>query len=217
MSLALFDLDNTLLDGDSDYEWGNFLVSKKLVDADEYEKANIYFYEQYKQGTLDIVEFSAFSFKPLSLISREELNNLHQEFMQTYILPRIKPQTPTVLNKHKNQGDTLVIITATNSFITRPIATHLGIEHLIATEPKIIDGKYTTEIEGIPCFQEGKVTRLNDWLKMNNDSMEGSYFYSDSINDLPLLEIVDTPIVVDPDERLREVGTKREWEITSLK
>ena len=217
MSLALFDLDNTLLDGDSDYEWGNFLVSKKLVDAEEYEKANIYFYEQYKQGTLDIVEFSAFSFKPLSLISREELNNLHQEFMQTYILPRIKPQTPTVLNKHKNQGDTLVIITATNSFITRPIATHLGIEHLIATEPKIIDGKYTTEIEGIPCFQEGKVTRLNDWLKMNNDSMEGSYFYSDSINDLPLLEIVDTPIVVDPDERLREVGTKREWEITSLK
>jgi HAD superfamily hydrolase (TIGR01490 family) len=217
MALALFDLDNTLLDGDSDYEWGNFLVSKKLVDADEYEKANTYFYEQYKQGTLDIVEFSAFSFKPLSLISREELNNLHQEFMQTYILPRIKPQTPTVLNKHKNQGDTLVIITATNSFITRPIATHLGIEHLIATEPKIIDGKYTTEIEGIPCFQEGKVTRLNDWLKMNNDSMEGSYFYSDSINDLPLLEIVDTPIVVDPDERLREVGTKREWEITSLK
>ncbi|GAA0409761.1 HAD family hydrolase [Cocleimonas flava] len=217
MALALFDLDNTLLDGDSDYEWGNFLVSKKLVDADEYEKANTYFYEQYKQGTLDIVEFSAFSFKPLSLISREELNNLHQEFMQTYILPRIKPQTPTVLNKHKNQGDTLVIITATNSFITRPIATHLGIEHLIATEPKIIDGKYTTEIEGIPCFQEGKVTRLNDWLKMNNDSMEGSYFYSDSINDLPLLEIVDTPIVVDPDERLREVGTKREWEITSFK
>ncbi|MEB8433965.1 HAD-IB family hydrolase [Cocleimonas sp. KMM 6892] len=217
MALALFDLDNTLLDGDSDYEWGNFLVSKKLVDADEYEKANTYFYEQYKQGTLDIVEFSAFSFKPLSLISREELNNLHQEFMQTYILPRIKPQTPTVLNKHKNQGDTLVIITATNSFITRPIATHLGIKHLIATEPKIIDGKYTTEIEGTPCFQEGKVTRLNDWLKKNNDSMEGSYFYSDSINDLPLLEIVDTPIVVDPDERLREVGTKRDWEITSFK
>ncbi|WP_299876183.1 HAD family phosphatase [uncultured Cocleimonas sp.] len=217
MALALFDLDNTLLDGDSDYEWGNFLVSKKLVDAEEYEKANTYFYEQYKQGTLDIVEFSAFSFKPLSLIRREELDSLHQEFMQTYILPRIKPQTPTVLNKHKNQSDTLVIITATNSFITRPIATHLGIEHLIATEPKIIDGKYTTEIEGIPCFQEGKVTRLNDWLKMNNDSMEGSYFYSDSINDLPLLEIVDTPIIVDPDERLREVGTKREWEITSLK
>ncbi len=217
MALALFDLDNTLIDGDSDYEWGNFLVSKKLVNAEEYEKANTYFYEQYKNGTLDIVEFSAFSFKPLSLRKREELNTLHKEFMQKYILPRIKPQTPEVLSKHRSQGDTLVIITATNSFITRPIATHLNIEHLIATEPKIIDGKYTTEIEGTPCFQDGKVTRLNEWLKTNKESMEGSYFYSDSSNDLPLLEIVDKPIVVDPDENLRNVATQREWEITTLK
>ena len=217
MALALFDLDNTLIDGDSDYEWGNFLVSKKLVDAKEYEKANTYFYEQYKQGTLDIVEFSAFSFKPLSLRNREELVTLHKEFMQTYILPRIKPQTPEILNKHRSQGDTLVIITATNSFITRPIATQLGIDHLIATEPKIIDDKYTTEIEGTPCFQSGKVIRLNEWLKTNNESMKGSSFYSDSINDLPLLEIVDLPIVVDPDERLLEVATKREWEITTFK
>ncbi len=217
MALALFDLDNTLLDGDSDYEWGNFLVSKKLVDAEEYENANTYFYEQYKSGTLDIVEFSAFSFKPLSLRSREELDSLHKEFMQNYILPRIKPQTSDLLNKHRSLDDTLVIITATNSFITRPIATHLDIEHLIATEPKVIDGKYTTEIEGTPCFQEGKVTRLNEWLKTNKESMEGSYFYSDSINDLPLLEIVGTPIVVDPDEKLREVATRQEWEITTLK
>ncbi len=217
MALALFDLDNTLLDGDSDYEWGNFLVSKKLVDEVEYEQANTYFYEQYKNGTLDIVEFSAFSFKPLSLRDRKELDVLHKEFMQSYILPRIKPQTVKVLNKHKDQGDTLVIITATNSFITRPIATHLDIQHLIATEPKIIDGRYTTEIEGTPCFQEGKVTRLNEWLKTNKETMTGSYFYSDSINDLPLLEIVDTPIVIDPDEKLREVATKRSWEVTTLK
>ncbi len=217
MALALFDLDNTLLDGDSDYEWGNFLVSKNLVDEEEYERANTYFYEQYKNGTLDIIEFSAFSFKPLSLRDREELVSLHKEFMHNYILPRIKPQTANVLNKHRNQGDTLVIITATNSFITRPIATHLDIQHLIATEPKVIDGRYTTEIEGTPCFQEGKVTRLKEWLKTNKQSMAGSYFYSDSINDLPLLEIVDMPIVIDPDDKLREVATKRDWEITTLK
>jgi len=217
MALALFDLDNTLLDGDSDYEWGNFLASKKLVDEVEYEEANTYFYEQYKNGTLDIVEFSAFSFKPLSLRDRKELDVLHKEFMQSCILPKIKPQTIKVLNKHRDQGDTLVIITATNSFITHPIATHLDIQHLIATEPKIVDGRYTTEIEGTPCFQEGKVTRLNEWLKTNKETMTGSYFYSDSINDLPLLEIVDTPIVIDPDEKLLKTATKRNWEVTSLK
>ncbi len=217
MALALFDLDNTLIDGDSDYEWGNFLVSKKLVDAEEYKKANTYFYEQYKQGLLDIVEFSAFSFKPLSLRNKEELDTLHKEFMQTYVLPRIKPQTPDVLNKHKKQGDTIIIITATNSFITRPIATHLGVQHLIATEPKIIDGRYTTEIDGTPCFQEGKVTRLQEWLKTNKETMQGSYFYSDSINDLPLLEIVDTPVVIDADDRLLDIAKQRHWKITTLK
>lgn len=217
MALALFDLDNTLIDGDSDYEWGNFLVAKNLVDAEEYKKANTYFYEQYKQSTLDITEYSAFSFKPLSMLSRDKLDSLHKEFMQTFIIPRIKPMTFEVLDMHREKGHTVVIITATNSFITGPIARHLGIEHLIATEPKIVDEKYTTEIDGTPCFQGGKVTRLNEWLKNNNEVMEGSYFYSDSINDLPLLEIVDTPIVVDPDEKLHEVATERKWEITSFK
>lgn len=217
MALALFDLDNTLLDGDSDYEWGNFLVAKKKVDAKEYDKANTYFYEQYKQGTLDIVEFAAFSFKPLSLMNQEELDELHKEFMQSTIIPRIKPQTNKALNKHRKKEDTLVIITATNSFITRPIANHLGIDNLIATEPKVANGRYTTEIEGTPCFQEGKVTRLNEWMKNNNQTLAGSYFYSDSINDLPLLEKVDNPIVIDPDDKLREVATQRGWKTTTLK
>ncbi len=217
MALALFDLDNTLLDGDSDFEWGNFLVAKKLVDEKEYEIANNYFYEQYKQGTLNIVEYSAFSFKPLSVRTREELDALHKEFMQHVIQPMIKPKSMKLVEEHRQQGDKLIIITATNSFITRPIAQYFGIEVLIATEPKIVNGQYTIEIDGTPCFQEGKVARLNEWLLNNQQTLAGSSFYSDSINDLPLLEVVDTPIAVDPDDRLHEVARNRAWSVISLK
>jgi len=217
MALALFDLDRTLLDGDSDFEWGEFLVSKKLVDEKEYAKANAYFYEEYKRGTLNIVEYSAFSFKPLSIRSRNELNELHNEFMQSIIIPMIRKKSQKTIDSHHSKGDTSIIITATNSFITQPIADYFGIQNLIATEPKVVNGSYTTEIEGAPCFQGGKVTRLNEWMEMNNESLEGSYFYSDSINDLPLLEVVDTPIVVDPDERLEETAKERGWSIISLK
>lgn len=217
MALALFDLDRTLLDGDSDFEWGQFLVNKKLVDEKEYAEANNYFYEEYKRGTLDIVEYSAFSFKPLSIISRSELSELHNEFMQAVIIPMIRSQSQKTIDSHHDKGDTSIIITATNSFITQPIADYFGIQHLIATEPKITNGNYTTEIEGAPCFQEGKVTRLNEWMKTNNQNLKGSYFYSDSINDLPLLEVVDTPIVVDPDEKLRNTAKERGWPIISLK
>lgn len=217
MALALFDLDNTLLDGDSDFEWGNFLVAKKLVNEKEYEAANNYFYQQYKLGTLDIVEYSAFSFKPLAVRSQEELEALHNEFMQSYILPMIKTKSMDLVEQHREQGDTLIIITATNSFITRPIATYFGIKHLIATEPLIANGNYTTEIDGTPCFQEGKVTRLYEWLENNQQTKEGSSFYSDSINDLPLLEIVDKPIVVDGDDELLSIAKQRNWERISLK
>ena len=217
MALALFDLDNTLLDGDSDFEWGNFLVAKKLVDEKEYETANNYFYEQYKQGSLDIYEYSAFSFKPLSLRSREELDSLHEEFMRTMILPRIKPKSVELVRKHQNQGDITIIITATNSFITGPIANYFGIENLIATESKVENGRFTIEVDGTPCFQEGKVIRLREWLSENRENLSGSYFYSDSFNDLPLLEIVDTPIVVDPDDKLRQIAVDRKWGIISLK
>jgi HAD superfamily hydrolase (TIGR01490 family) len=217
MPLAIFDLDNTLLSCDSDFEWGQFLVKKNLVDAKAYDKANRYFYEAYQQGTLDIAEFSAFSFKPLSMQSMETLKQLHDEYMQTVIKPHITKQSRALIQQHKERGDTLMIITATNSFITRPIATELGINHLLATEPKIINGKYTTQIEGIPCFKEGKVKRLELWLAENSENLKESIFYSDSHNDLSLLEKVDTAVAVDPDDTLRDIALERNWEIISLR
>ena len=217
MALALFDLDNTLLEGDSDFEWGEFLVKKKLVDTEEYAKANLYFYEAYQQCRLDIVEYSAFSFKPLSTRSFEELDALHEEFMETTISSMVRAKSKATLDFHRAQGDNIILISATNSFIGKPIADYFGIQHLLATDPKIVNGRYTTDIEGTPCFQEGKVTRLNEWMKENNETLEGSYFYSDSINDLPLLEIVDTPVVVDADDKLRAVAEERNWSIISLK
>jgi len=216
MALALFDLDKTLLNGDSDFEWGQFLVKKKIVDEEEYAKANKYFYEEYQRGTLDIVEFSAFSFKPLSELDLSRLKELHAEFMQTIIIPMIRNQSQATIDKHHAQGDISIMITATNSFIPQPIANHFGIQHLIATEPKIINDNYTTEIEGTPCFQEGKVIRLNEWMKANNADLQGSYLYSDSMNDLPLLETVENPIAVQPDEILMTIAKERNWPIISL-
>jgi len=216
MPLAIFDLDNTLLSCDSDYEWGQFLVKKNLVDAKEYEKANQYFYDEYKKGTLDIAEFSAFSFKPLSENSIDDLNTLHKEYLQTVIQPNITNQSRALIKKHKDKGDILLIITATNSFITQPISNELGIDNLLATEPKIINDKYTTEIDGIACFQAGKVSRLNAWLKEYKHNLEGSIFYSDSHNDLSLLELVDTAVAVDPDDTLRDIANERNWKIISL-
>jgi HAD superfamily hydrolase (TIGR01490 family) len=216
MTLALFDLDNTLLSGDSDYEWGQFLVSKNLVDKKAYEEANIRFYEQYKQGKLDIYEWSAFTFKPLAERSMEELAVLHKEYMQQVIQPFMGEIAKATIQHHREQGHTLMVITATNSFVTRPIVEAFGIDNLIATESKIINGRYTTEVDGIPCFNKGKVERLNAWLAQNNESLKGSYFYSDSHNDLPLLEIVEHPVAVDPDATLEAVAKQREWKITSF-
>lgn len=217
MTLALFDLDNTLLSGDSDYEWGRFLVSKGLVDAESYEAANLRFYQEYKQGRLDIYEFSAFSFQPLSQHSMETLAGLHREFMQQVVLPMIPTASRQLVAQHAALGHTLVIITATNSFITRPIADEFGIPHLLATEPKIVGGRYTQQIDGTPCFQGGKVTRLNQWLAQRAETLEGSYFYSDSRNDLPLLEMVANPVAVDPDATLQAVAQERQWPIISLR
>jgi HAD superfamily hydrolase (TIGR01490 family) len=216
MTLALFDLDNTLLSCDSDYEWGCFLVRKKLVDKAEFEAVNLAFYEQYKQGTLDIYEFASFCFKPLAERSMEELHILHNEFMDTVIRPKMGTKAGELIRHHKNQGHTLLVITATNSFITYPIVKAFGIDNLLATDPKIINGRYTAEIEGTPCFQDGKVTRLKQWLKQNDASLEGSYFYSDSFNDLPLMEVVEHVIAVDPDEKLAKIAEQRGWKVISL-
>ncbi|MGB0205979.1 MAG: HAD family hydrolase [Neptuniibacter sp.] len=217
MSLAIFDLDNTLLNGDSDHAWGEFLCEKGIVDADEYSRANDYFYEQYKNGGLDIFEFLSFALKPLAEIEPEELNRLHQQFMQEKIEPIILPKAEELLAKHKEQGDFLLIITATNHFVTGPIAKRLGVDEIIATDPEQIDGRYTGKVAGTPCFQDGKVTRLNNWLEKQGHSLEESYFYSDSHNDLPLLERVTYPVAVNPDDILEEHANNSLWPVLDLR
>ncbi|PIE00312.1 MAG: HAD-IB family hydrolase [Thiothrix nivea] len=186
MTLALFDLDNTLLKGDSDHAWGEFLINHQLVDAEAYRQANNRFYGQYKDGTLDIHEYSRFTLKFLSENNMETLDRLHRQFMQTMILPMIDDKARQLIHHHREQGHTLMIITATNRFVTEPIATELGIEHLLATEPKRVKGHYSRELEGEPAFREGKVIRLREWLADREETLQGSYFYSDSFNDLPL-------------------------------
>jgi len=217
MALALFDLDNTLLSDDSDYLWGQFLVEKNLVDRDYYDSENKRFYELYKQGNLDIFEFSEFAFKPLVDNKPDVLDELHKEFMQKKILPIITQKSRDLVSKHKAAGDTLVVITATNSFVTGPIVKELGIENIIATEAEKIDGHFTGKIAGTPCFQEGKVTRLKQWILENEVALEDCMFYSDSNNDLPLLELVQKPVAVDPDEKLKAVATEKNWPIISLR
>ena len=217
MTLALFDLDNTLLNGDSDYGWGCFLVEKNIVNKEQYEAANLRFFEQYKNGELDIYEYSAFSFAPLAQLSMDALQALHQEFMQEIIQPMIGEKARKLVQHHKDLGHTLLVITATNSFITRPIAHAFGIDNLLATEPKVVNNRYTTDIDGVPCFHEGKVQRLNHWLSANDCNLQGSYFYSDSNNDLPLMELVDHPVAVDPDEKLAAIAREKGWEIITLR
>lgn len=217
MSLAIFDLDNTLLNGDSDYSWGEFLVAKKLVDSEEYRIANDNFYQDYKAGTLDIQAYLRFSLAPLTRHSMAELADLHQEFMQTYIEPMMLPKAQALLQEHRARGDYLLIITATNSFVTRPIAERLGVDDILATDPEIIDNRYTGNSVGTPCFQGGKVIRLQQWLKNQQQNLHGAYFYSDSINDLPLLEQVTHPVAVDPDAKLEATAKEKGWKIISLR
>lgn len=217
MSLALFDLDNTLLAADSDYLWGCFLVENNLVDKTTYDVANQRFYDEYKQGTLDIFEFLTFSLKPLTKYSREQLAQWHKEFMQKHIISAMTEKGKAQIKHHRDKGDFIVIITATNRFVTQPIAEAFQVDDLIATDPEIIDGQYTGKVAGTPCFQAGKITRLNEWLEDTHHDLENSTFYSDSHNDIPLLEIVTTPIAVDPDEQLKTVAQQRNWEICSFR
>ena len=217
MALALFDLDNTLLSDDSDYLWGCFLSEKGLVDKELYEQANLRFYQEYKQGTLDIHEFLNFALTPLAENDFDKLQALHAEFMESLIRPVMTQAGQDKIRQHREQGDTIVIITATNSFVTGPIAEAFGVDHLIATEPEIIDGQYTGKVSGTPCFQQGKITKLNEWLEQTGKNLAGSYFYSDSHNDLPLLERVAYPIAVDPDDQLRAIAGERDWEVISLR
>jgi HAD superfamily hydrolase (TIGR01490 family) len=217
VALAIFDLDHTLLSGDSDHTWGQFLVDKKIVDPSHYEKQNNYFYEQYKEGGLDIYEYLTFALKPLTENPIATMLALRDEFIELRIKPLITQKSRDLIAKHKNAGDDLLIITATNAFITRPIAKLLGFSELIAPEPEMIDGQYTGAITGIPSFHQGKVIRLEMWLTEKNINLAGAFFYSDSHNDLPLLNIVDHPIAVDADEILTNTATRNGWPVISLR
>lgn len=217
MALAIFDLDNTLIANDSDFLWGEFLIQNGYVDAHEFAKQNAQFYEDYKAGTLDIIAYQRFALKPLGEHDQKTLAKWHKKFMQTFIEPIILPKALALVEKHKAKGDRVMIITATNTFVTRPIGKRYGIDELLGTEGKIVDGRYTGEIEGVPTFQQGKVTRLNEWLKKENETLQGSYFYSDSHNDLPLLDLVDNPVVVDGDEKLLAIAKQKNWPSISLR
>ncbi|WP_295440629.1 HAD family hydrolase [uncultured Thiodictyon sp.] len=217
MALAIFDLDNTLIAGDSDHLWGGFLVAHELVDGAAYARANDRFYQDYRDGTLDIDAFLRFALSPLREHPRDLLEALRERFVGEVIAPLMLPAAHDLIAEHRAAGDTLLIITATNTFVGAPIAERFGIAHLIATEPEQVDGRYTGAVAGIPAFREGKVRRLDDWLKAHGETLAGSSFYSDSHNDLPLLEQVDRPVAVDPDPQLREAALARGWPIMSLR
>ncbi len=220
MNLVLFDLDNTLLSGDSDFEWSQFLVEQGILDRELFEAKNLAFYEQYKAGILNIQEFLEFQLKPLSRHSRKMLDGLHEEFMRIKVRPMMGSKAKALVEKHRAAGDVCMIVTATNSFVTAPIAREFGVEHLIATNPEQKDGEFTGGVAGVPSFRDGKVVRTEQWLAERGwswDSFEQSWFYSDSLNDLPLLSKVKHPVAVDPDATLRKHAEAHGWPVISLR
>ncbi len=220
MRLVLFDLDNTLLTGDSDYEWGQFLVDRGVLDRDAYEAQNRAYYEQYVHGTLDIHEYLGFALRPLAEHSPQQLERWHAEFMRDRIVPMITPAARALVRRHVGEGDLCAIITATNSFVTAPIAREFGVAHLIATEPECRNGRFTGRVAGTPCFREGKLKRLDEWLAERGrraEDFDESVFYSDSHNDLPLLRRVTRPVAVDPDAPLAAEAARRGWAVLSLR
>lgn len=217
MALAIFDLDNTLIAGDSDHLWGEFLVKKGVVDAELFKQKNDEFYQDYVDGNLDIYKYIEFSLAPLAQNDMAMLDALHNEFMDASIRPIMLGKAKQLIEEHRQRGDTLLVITATNRFVTQPIVKEFGIENLLAIEVEQIDGRYTGKSVGVPSFKEGKVTRLKNWLSESGQSLEGSVFYSDSHNDIPLLDLVETPVVVDGDAQLLEHAAKNNWQCISLR
>ena len=220
MNLALFDLDNTLITGDSDYEWGQFLVDRGVLDRASYEAQNATYFEQYKAGTLDIHEYLGFALRPLAEHAPEDLARWHDDFMRTRIAPMIGEAARDLVRGHLARGDLCAIVTATNSFVTAPIARAFGVAHLIATEPESRDGRFTGRVAGTPCFREGKIARVESWLAARGHPFSAfgeSAFYSDSHNDLPLLERVSRPVAVDPDPQLAAEAERRGWAVISLR
>lgn len=217
MTLAIFDLDNTLLGGDSDTLWGDFLADHGYVDSEAYVREHSRYYRDYVAGRLDILQFLRFQLGPLTQQDMHTLHRWRDQYLKEKILPIMLPKADALLRQHCNQGHTLLIITATNRFITEPIARLLDVEHLIATEPEIVGGRYSGEVVGAPSFREGKVVRLIEWLRTHQKTLEGSWFYSDSHNDLPLLNRVTYPVAVDPDKILAAEASQRKWPIISLR
>lgn len=220
MRLALFDLDNTLLFGDSDYEWGQFLVDRGVLGRETYEAQNQAYYEQYIAGTLDIHEYLGFALRPLAAHEPQELARWHAVFMRDRILPMISSAARELVRKHLRAGDLSAIVTATNSFVTVPIAREFGVRHLVATEPESHNGRFTGRVAGTPCFREGKIRRVDEWLEglgHRLSDFEKSVFYSDSHNDLPLLHRVTHPVAVNPDDVLALEARQRGWPVISLR
>ncbi|AXE28995.1 HAD-IB family hydrolase [Chromobacterium phragmitis] len=219
--LALFDLDHTLIAGDSDFEWPRFLIKRGILDAAQYDERNSYFYRQYQSGTLDMHEYLAFILAPLTRFSRHELDQLHADYLENHIKPLIPSKARERLAAHRAEGDEIVIITATNRFITGPIARELGVEHLIAIElEEDGDGNFTGRPTGVLSFKEGKITRIEQWLAERGESWDSygeSFFYSDSHNDLPLMKRVDNPVAVDADDKLRTYAEAHGWPVISLR
>jgi HAD superfamily hydrolase (TIGR01490 family) len=215
--LALFDLDETLLAGDSDYQWGQMLIDVGVVDRATYEARNLEFYERYKAGVLDLSEFLAFQLKPLADHSRAQLDAWHEQFMASKVLPMIRPGARALVDRFRD--DVRVIITATNRFVTGPIAEALGVPNLLATDLEEVDGRFTGRARGTPCFREGKVKRLEEWLTLRSERLSDygeSWFYTDSINDLPLLQLVTHPVAAHPDARLRAHAEAQGWAVITL-
>ncbi|SBT09801.1 conserved hypothetical protein [Candidatus Accumulibacter aalborgensis] len=219
MDLALFDLDNTLIAGDSDFEWAQFLINKGILDRELYEARNIEFYEKYKAGTLDIDVFLDFQLQPLARYPRSVLDAWHQEFMSRHIRPIVSQKARLLVREHLDRGALCAVVTATNSFVTAATIREFGIAHLIATIPAQENGQFTGRPRGTPSFREGKVIRVDAWLEAMGlwwSSFERSWFYSDSQNDLPLLSRVSNPVAVDPDQALLMHAEAAGWPVISL-
>lgn len=218
MPLAIFDLDNTLINGDSDHAWGEYLVTRNLVDPDYFKTMNDRFYQDYQHGRLDHGAYLEFALQPFAKLDRKTLQQLHCDFMTEIIAPMLQPKASALLKEHRNTGDFLLVITSTNRFVVEPICRLLGVDDLIATELETDEfGNYTGHASGTPSYKEGKITRLREWLQDSEWDMRGSCFYSDSINDLPLLLEVERPVAVDPDTSLQQEAQRRGWEIISLR
>lgn len=216
MTLALFDLDETLLDGDSDRLWTEFLFTAGILNPNLHRKTMDEFDRQYHAGVLNAREYLCFSLDLLSKIPAKELLRLRDEFLESLILPRIPDGARSLLEKHRSAGHIRIIITLTNRFVTEPIAAMLGVDALIATEPEMVNGQLTGQIIGEPCYQQGKISHLEAWMQQHGETLENSYFYSDSMNDLPLLEAVSCPVAVSPDPALKKVAGERGWLVMRL-